>query len=184
MAKATGVVEIVGREGGLVDTSIGTVHTKSHSTSYVFAGIFFTAKIFNLSILDDASLAMLVRVPSGEPIHWRLEGAAGGDAELRLSEFPTVTSPGIVTAAMNRNRVSTKTANAIHFDGPTFSDEGLLLAQEFAPGGEKKDSPGATKDFDEWILAPGDYLVQWFNRSDAAAPMSLTAFWYEPLQLP
>jgi hypothetical protein len=90
---------------------------------------------------------------------------------------------GTATAIRNKNRpkqgIEVPTASVVR--DPTVNDAGLLLENEFIPGGTGPQAVGgAASTRSEWVLKPGTvYLVRMTNRAGNNQPASLALEWYE-----
>jgi hypothetical protein len=152
----------------------------------IHAGEMFSATTYDASVADDGSLDILFSVSSNMSAHLAYIVRAGGDAEILFYEGPTISNNGTALTPSNRNRIL-KTAS-LHsiFSGPTISDAGDQLENQFVPGGTAgflAFTPGSEGSlFKEYVLAPGeDYLLRCFNRSGDATTISLQLDWYEPI---
>lgn len=155
--------------------SIDTVHARVHE------GVLYVANRYSASLADDASITLLLR-PNGAYVHLRAVGVCGGDAELFLSEGPTVSGNGTEVSTFNKNRVSANVATMEVFHTPTLSADGTeLLTQLLAGGSGIFLSPGAQSGFEqEWVLDPDtDYVVRLTNVSGSNQPAELQLDFYE-----
>jgi hypothetical protein len=149
---------------------------------WIHKGLMFSSHYYDNAVADDGVIELLIQVPAGQSAHLRVHCSAGGDAEMRLFEAPTFSSAGTALAEINRNRVSSKTAQVTVTHTPTTSDDGTEIEFEFIPGGGAILSGGGDNSFfNEIILAPGeDYLVRLTNVSGGSSPLSIGLHWYEP----
>lgn len=153
---------------------VDTVHQMMHD------GRFYTASVVNAALGAGANLDVLIRVAASTEAHLRIRAAAGADAALQLFEAPTNSATGSAVSVRNRNRKIPRSATTLVFSGPTITGTGTLLQSSSIVGGVLL-SPGGESDvFEEWILAPGDYLVRLTNNGAGAVPASINLDFYEP----
>jgi hypothetical protein len=114
--------------------------------------------------------------------HIAARAAMGGDAEGQMYEGSTLTG-GTATPIRNKNRalqgIELPTASVVR--DPTVNAAGLLLEDEFLPGGSGPQAVGgAATQRAEWVLKPGTvYLFIMTNRAGNNQPASLALEWYE-----
>jgi hypothetical protein len=150
-------------------------------------GTFFTVSVGNLALANDVSLDCLVLTPPDPPeIHFRPLVKTGGDSEMNLFEDTIVSDNGIPTLGVNQNRKSSLVTSVAIFSGPTITDDGELLTQEFIPGG----TGGGTSQggeggfYVEFILKPSSlYLMRLTNRAGTTQPVSMILQYYETFGL-
>ncbi len=155
---------------------IDAVHNNIHQ------GIMFQSDLVDLILADDASLDLLIRVIANTSAHMRFHAAIGGDGQAFMYEDPTTSADGTPVARNNRNRFSSNTSDTLIFSGPTVTGVGDLLPTGIIPGGGAG-TPGIggqIGSFEEWMLAPADYLFKLTNKSGGAQPASVALDWYEP----
>lgn len=156
------------------------IHERIHN------GEMFSASRYVASVSDDASLDLLFQCSDDWSSHIVYVVRAGGDAEVLLYEGPTFSNAGTEVDAINRRRVNPIASVHTVTHSPTVSDTGLLLEQQFVPGGSGgffSFTPGSEGSlFKEFVFAPGeDYLLRVFNRSGSATPINAQLDWYEPI---
>lgn len=153
----------------------------------IHRGIFFTTSSAG-DIAAGGTKDWLLRVPAAQSAHIEFFGTVEHSMHGFFFEGPTSTGDGSALAIQNRNRSSSKTATLLAFEGPTITDDGLLMLNFFMPGGSKTSASGGEgSSEDEWVLSPGDYLLRIAN--DVISPATigyagLILDFYEPLQNP
>lgn len=129
-------------------------------------------------LANDASVDFLTQVGACH-IHMTARVAVGGDCELLIYEYPTVTANGLVLDEVCKNRDNQGFTEVETWVGPTVTLVGDLLFHWFVPGGTKKDV-GQSWGEAEWILAPGAlYMFRVTNRSGGAIQFSFSIAWSE-----
>ena len=129
-------------------------------------------------LANDASEDFLVQVGACH-IHMTARVAVGGDCELLIYEYPTVTANGLVLDAVCKNRYNPGFTEVETWVGPTVTLVGDTLFHWFVPGGTRKDV-GQSWGEAEWILAPGTlYMFRVTNRSGGAIQFSFSIAWSE-----
>ena len=152
---------------------IDTIHNRIHR------GQFFSLDQFNTGLAAAGTIELLVKVTTGA--HVRLTAAAGGDARLQLFEGTTVSANGTPLTPVNRNRFSTLAAVTQFYSGPTITADGTSLLDTLLPGGTGGifSGGGGGETFEEFILAPGNYLVRLTNISGSTQPANVQVDFYE-----
>jgi len=159
--------------GGLI--LIDTVHARIH------AGQFFTVNHLNLALADNATIVFLIRTGS-RVAHARPFAVVGGDAQFEIFEGPTVTVDGAAQTVVNKNRLSSNTAETLVFLTPTTTGDGTELDDHLIVGGVGPvQSIGSEGSFaHEWDLNVNtEYLLRLTNRAGAAQPAHLQFDFYE-----
>lgn len=185
MARPDSQVTLVGNDGELVDSSKHGLVLVEVAHARIHQGVFFTGSVFDLAVADDASLDVLWRPAVGSDVHARGGVSVAGDSELFVFEDPTISATGSVVPLQNRNRQVSITPTLQIFSGPTVTTPGTELEHSFLGAGQKKEAGGNIVIFDEWLLNDQlDYLVRVFNRSGAAASVSVSTGHYETQLVP
>jgi len=162
-----------GFKNGVAVTDI--VHDRIHQ------GTFFQSNNFDPAVANNGTIEMLVRVVSGAHLRW--QGNVGADSLGTFFSGPTLTDDGTPLPRVNYNSFATLTASTLVFDAPTYTDSGTpVLENIFIPGGSGGRAIGGSgSSFEEFVLAPGDYLGRIQNISgNNNVPMQLVINWYEP----
>lgn len=154
-------------------TQIDVIHARIHE------GLFYTASFIDPAVVASGTLELLIRVPAQVGAHARFTASIGGDGQGQLFEAPTTSADGTPLAAINRNRFSGNTADVLVFGGPTVTGDGTQLTNILIPGGTFISAGGEGKTFDEFVLAPGDYLARLTNLTTGDEPAGLQLAWYE-----
>ena len=159
------------------------VQTEVHEN--VHRGIFYTVS-GTQSIGSDSVADFLIRVTTSS--HIRFTGTVEHTMLGQLWEAPTTSADGTPLLVSNRNRFSANTAGTLFFGAPTVTDPGTQLMDFLMAGGNKNTASGGSgSSFEEWILAPGDYIARVSNTilSPAAAGYAgVVMDFYEPGQSP
>lgn len=177
-------VQIIGgpdneRSHAHVDSINNSLVTMNEIHRNIHLGIFFSATRLELGLVNDGDLNLLVIATSRT--HVRFTVSVEGQAQVAFFEGTTVTDNGTPILAANRNRNSAKTATTTVFHAPTITADGTELTQTFIPGGTGGSSEGSSKtSFEEWLLAPGNYLLRLTNTSGTASDVSAAIEFYEP----
>jgi hypothetical protein len=133
-------------------------------------------------IADDGTIVFAIQT-ADTTAHIIFRGAMGGDFESEVREAATIQAgTGTAMAARNKNRRTGDGGNTVTvIRDPTITNAGVLLENEFFPGGTGGASiGGASEERPEWILKRNAlYLARITNRAGNAQPGSLTAEWYE-----
>jgi len=154
---------------------IDQVHHRIHQ------GVLWTYSGVEQGVADNAFMQLLLRIPSGEAAHIRLNGSVGGDAIGYLWEDPISSDDGTAAIFKNRNRYSTLTNNVLLFTGPTVTDKGTNLMEFYIAAGSKKQASGGEGSaFEEWVLNTGDYLLEIENISGGATSLAIAMDMYVP----
>lgn len=170
--------ELLGAHGALV--VIGVEHYRIHQHQV------FTVSAISEGVVDDASVEVLIRVPSGYDCHIDITGTASHDAFGYIFDTPTVTADGTPLTPHNHSRnvpEGTPASVVSVFNAPTISDDGTEIFATYLPGGQKNQATGGSAaGAGEWNLHAGDYLLRFTNKGGQAAIMSMTLWWYEGLE--
>jgi len=133
-------------------------------------------------IADNGTIAFVV-VTGSKYVHLLARAGCGGDAEAELYEG-TNYQVGTGTAMVERNKSRPtgdggNTAQVIR--QPAINNAGVLLENEFIPGGTGPQAVGGAGTMRaEWVFARNtNYMVRITNRAGNAQPMSLAIEWYE-----
>jgi len=158
-------------------STIDEAHRRIHAGQSFYAGYLWGE---GSNIADNASAELLIQV-GAESMHTIYEVAAGGDAEVRVFEAPTVSTAGTSVTAFNKARYSANASNATLTRDPSISADGTALPAKFLPGGTFLSTGSQDGGFNrETILnANTDYLFRVTNRAGSAQPMSISMEWYE-----
>lgn len=161
-----------GFDKGVITTSV--VHHRIHQ------GSFFSISAIDAAVAASGFLTVLVRVPSGS-CHIRFVVTVSGNALGNIYEAPTTTADGTLIVPANRNRFSSRVAECLFFSGPTVTDKGTLLEPFLLSGGSGGNAPGSRNSgFEEWLLAPGDYLMEIQNITAQVQAAAIQMDFYEP----
>ena len=146
----------------------------------VHEGETFYVSRYAEDVADDASIIILLQVGATKEAHCTWAAACGGDAEIQVTENPTVNAAGTAMTEFNMNRHSTETATVVATHTPTVAG-GTLMPNYMVPGGSGGNAVGGTtRQNTEWVLdINSDYVIGIFNRSGQARNMSLAVQWYE-----
>lgn len=152
---------------------LDTVHNRIHR------GHMFEVNINDAALANADTLEVLL-VVIGEA-HFLRNVVVGGDAKVQLYEGTTTSASGSEITPQNRNRTSTNVASCEVYSGPTITDDGTLISDQFLPGGvQKAQSVGAeSRGWNEWVLAPGNHLLRLTNISGAAQIAHIELNFYE-----
>jgi len=152
---------------------IDTIHNRIHR------GQFFSLDNFNSALANSGTIDVLVKVTTG--VHVRAIASAGGDARFQLFEGTTVSANGTPATPVNRNRFSALTAVTQFFTGPTITADGTALLDTLLPGGTGGifSGGGGGQTFEEFVLAPGNYLLRLTNISGSTQPANVQIDFYE-----
>ena len=132
------------------------------------------------NVADNAAIDVLIQSTAG--IHLIQAAATGGDAEVFLYRNPTFSAAGTNLTQINKNEYSSNTSAVTITHTPTLSDDGVLMASKFVPGGTGGNSTGgADGSFDREIILnhAHTYLFRVINRAGTAQPIGVTFEWYE-----
>lgn len=164
------------RSHGLVITD--SVHHMIHK------GLMYQSDRLVPALANDAAIEILIIVAANTSAHMRFQAAIGGDAEVKLFENTTVTGNGTQIVGVNRNRfMASRAATTLTYHTPAVSDDGDPLSPGVSIPGGGGGTPGVggqVGSFEEWILNPGNYLMQLTNTSGGSQPASVALDWYEP----
>jgi hypothetical protein len=108
--------------------------------------------------------------------------AMGGDAEFELRRGVVFTGgTGTGMARYNKNQGKSTVATATVTRNPTITNPGVLMENDFLPGGTGGNAIGTSGgERDEWILDINKtYMFRLTNRAGNAQPGSLRIEWYE-----
>lgn len=170
-----------------VDSINNSLVTEDSAHANIHRGIMFSASDA-ADIPADGVIEFLFRVPANQSAHIEFVTSVEHSMRSFLFEAPTTTDDGTAVQCQNRNRSSVFTANMLIFKGPTVTDDGLLLMDYFMGAGSKNTASGGEgSSEDEWILAPGDYLLRISNTVIAPAAIGYAGLlidFYEPNQNP
>lgn len=158
---------ITGRHLRTINTEL--VHQRIHD------GIFFTATAYDAALASAGILQLLTQIPAGQSAHLRIFGSAGGEALGELFENTTFSDAGTAATVQNRNRFSANVSPITITTGPTITSPGDLLVQELV--GAK--FGGSLGTFEEWILAPGNYLARLTNIAPQTQAVALQLDFYD-----
>lgn len=145
----------------------------------------FTVNELSLSLANDADITLALLTANKQPCHMFPTAIAGGDAEFRLTEAPTLSNNGTAQTVFNRFRSSSRTAHTQVFLAPTITDEGTILDAHLIPGGSGGAASGGHGNLEqEWVLKTNTlYLIRLFNRAGTAQPGHVQLDFYEPLNV-
>jgi len=154
--------------------TIPVVHHEVHE------GETFTVSTFSILVNNGDDITMLLRTGNTRYGHLTFVVAAGGDAQVRLLENPTITNIGNGLNERNMKRYSTEIPEIQAFGNPAYIEQAVIM-NFLAPGGTGGNAVGGTSRQDtEWILSLNtDYVIELTNISGNNQPMSIVAQWYE-----
>jgi len=181
----TGTVAIASGEEGdtfVRDDTTGALTTilVPHHEIHEGETFFCSWKTADASPLADNANVTFGVTTGAKEVHIIARGSCGGDMEGAFYEAPTFTG-GAAVSIFNKKRNSSRTTTVTVVVGPTVTNVGTLLENEFVPGGTGPQAVGgAGQQRAEWILAPGTkYLFRIINRAGNNQPASLALEWYE-----
>lgn len=157
--------------------TIDSVHHRVH------AGLMFQTDKLALTVANNDTIEIFVRIGAGSVAHMAFSAKAGGDAELQIFEgMTTVTDEGTTLTPQNRRRSSAIVSDISAFHTPDVTPAEASITDILVPGGSGGNSAGGdAASFAEWNLkADEDYLVRLTNRAGTAQNMGLEVDWYEP----
>lgn len=186
-------VTLIGGDSGeqrqivTVDRFNNALVIEGENHANIHRGIFYTASIA-APIVGDGSAFLLLRVLSGNAAHVRFTTTVDHTMLTQMYEAPTTTADGTPLAANNRNRFSSNTSTMLIFSEPTVTANGTKMLDFLVTGGDKQTASGGQgSSFEEWVLAPGDYLVIIENTVISPAAIGWAGFildFYIPDQSP
>ncbi len=141
--------------------------------------VYETGSLFP-SVADNATVELLIK-PLGSTLHMDFFVSAGGDAEARLLENPTVGDSGTQITPFNKFRPSSNLTSSESWVNPTVTGEGTVLYPEFIPGGTRQQATGGSGgERDEFVLSNGSlYVARVTNKAGSAKIISINCTFYE-----
>lgn len=162
----------VDREGGI--TQLDSFHAHTHR------GEAFSMAHLDQAVAGSGNFTILLEVQSGIAVHVAAALTAGADAQLQFFENTTFSAAGSALPSINRNRIIATPPTTILTLGPTITDDGDVLVDQFVAGGTGGQSPGGSGAvYSEFVLGVGDYLVRMTNLSGQATELGIQIVWYE-----
>ena len=179
------VAFIAGESGALaeVDGVAGALVIQGMVHRMIHLGTLYEIGYVNETVADNGDIELLVTTAVGQSAHMRFIAAAGGDARIALFENPTVSNVGTGLTEINRNRLSSNTAETAVTHTPTTSADGTQLMDHLLPGGSGffGGGGGSETSFEEFILKPNEqYLFRITNIAGTAQPVGASLTFYEP----
>jgi len=158
-------------------------------SKYSYAAALDAGRVFSVTHEDEAvgaspaQIELLVRVAAGAGILLGFAFSGDGDFYGALYDGPTPDDPvadGTPLTVVARNRVDSITSSAIVFHTPTVVADGTKLAKFFSNAGHRYNAldPLELETYG-WILAAGDYLVQWENQGATPTDAGIELLWID-----
>ena len=159
--------------------AVGTIE-QEHLQIHKGNGYQLSGEIAALGTTDSAYFL----IDPVSPIHWRDYRIFADDAplDIELFENPTTTVNGTALTPLNRNRLSSNTATAAVYSGPTVTDDGdRLYISRIVGTGTGANTTGEVEGLPvEWIIDGGNtYLLKITNNSGGNVDLIYQFFWYE-----
>jgi len=128
----------------------------------------------DLNIADDGLVEYLIQTPAFD-IALVGEVTASADATIDLFEAPTFSPAGAAQTLFNANRNSSNTSSATVTKGPTLTDDGTLLTDNFINGGQKNQAfgGGTSSAFPLILKQSSSYLLRIKNISGSNAAINV-----------
>jgi hypothetical protein len=167
-------------EPALTDEITGAAVTIPVVHHEVHEGETFSVSFFSLVVANGDDITILLRTGNTRYGHLTFSASAGGDAQVRLLENPTVTNVGNALAERNMKRYATEVPEIAAYGNPTYIEQ-AVLTNFLVPGGSGGNARGGVVRQDtEWILSLNtDYIIELTNVAGNNQPLSLVAQWYE-----
>jgi hypothetical protein len=176
-----GAAPVVNIEPALTDEITGATVTIPVVHHEVHEGDTFIVSLFSMVNGNGDDIAILLRTGLTRYGHMTFTVAAGGDAQVRLLENPTVSADGNPLTEYNMQRYSTNVAEITAFGNPTYIEQATIPMNFLSPGGTGGNSQGGVvRQNTEWDLSLStDYVIELTNIAAGNQPLSITAQWYE-----
>jgi hypothetical protein len=178
-------VKLVNQAGTSASDQItGLLVSISEIHHFIHEGKFFVSWADTASLPDTQSFSVLIDPNEAVP-HVRITVSMGGQGLFELFENTTVTANGNVVTAVNKNRLSSRTAQTLLYSSPSVTESGNLIGRKVVEGGSGtgpfSTATGAeTSIFEEYILNPDRlYLARLTNQSGGARIAGIGVDFYE-----
>lgn len=141
------------------------------------------------SISAGSSVNILIKTPLTHSIHWRPDNPKPSVDKLRIKIFrsPTIAEDGEGTPLprINQNDELRIESTVLLFTGPTLTDDGTQIDEDFLPGsvGVGNAKSGSELDQGNEKVLDNDtyYLLRYTNESSSACILNSKFNWYEIL---
>ena len=165
-------------------TKIPIVATQDFDHAMIHLGKGFTHVSRHNALAAAASFDHLL-VTGPHPVHMRVlhVQSEGAPVSFIYYEDTVVSANGTAAGIGNNNRVSSIVSECSMYHGPTVTDVGNELGQDFYPniGGGGNSGTVGTLAGGEWILKPNtNYLIRFTNEDAQPTDFVVQFFWYEP----
>jgi hypothetical protein len=137
----------------------------------VLESTLFTLDFANNAILTTAKIEIWFRVAVNTRILCRVSGWSEALGRIKLLEGVAVSAFGTIANPINRDRSAATTPATLVYTGPTVTNDGSTLMEDFVVG--------ASTDEREYVLDAADYTLRLENLDAATKAGRLTMEFYE-----
>lgn len=161
----TTTVEFLDGSGGQVILTQDEAALVANSSFYAIA--------IDPALAMGATFSVLVRTTAPET-NIKPSIVMGGEGLAEMFENSIISVDGTSIPVLARNRINPPLSATSMFTGPTITDPGDSLGSFLIDSGGNKNVPPAETSFPlQWVLGPGDYLLQVTNNS--TGPLAVQA---------